>query len=107
MKSLKIIEIRNKIASHSTNYQDNDKNSNYFKLAQSSLSKSGKNISIVGKNDVDIESFDLPILLLDFTKKIEFYLDQIIEKELYSRSFRKDLFEWMEYRHIFIKNNFP
>ena len=106
LKSLKIIEIRNKIASHSTNYQDSDKNFSYFKLVQSSLSKSGKNISIVGKNYVDNESFDISELLLDFTKKIEFYLDKIIEKELYSRRFRKDLFEWMEYRHSFIKNNF-
>lgn len=69
------------------------------------MSKSGKNISIVGKNYVDNESFDISMLLLDFTTKIEFYLDKIIEKELYSRRFRKDLFEWMEYRHIFIKNN--
>ncbi len=105
LKSLKIIEIRHKIASHSTNYEDLNKRFSYFKVAQSTLSKSATNILIVGKNDDEMERFNLIPLLENFTERIEYYLEQVINKELYSRSFKKDLFEWMKYRHDFIKKN--
>lgn len=103
LKKIKIIEIRHKIASHTTNYEDNNRRFSYFKVAQSSLNKSATSILIVGKNDDEIEEFNLITLLNEFTEKIEFYLDAIVDKELYSRIFRKDLFEWMQYRHDFIK----
>jgi hypothetical protein len=105
LKSLTIIDLRNKIASHTTNYQYIDKQTfGYFRLIQSTLNKWGNRISIVGKERGDVQTFDLKGILNDFTIRIEQILEMIVDKELYSRKFRKDLFHWMELRHIYLKS---
>ena len=101
LKKLNAIELRNKIASHSTSYLDRNNNLDYYRTAQSSLSKNATNIIIVGKNEA--ERVDLNECLAEFTNTIEKYLEEIIEKELYSRSFKKDAFEWMKLRHDHLK----
>ena len=61
----------------------------------------GKNLLIVGKNDH--EKIDLIINMKQFTKEIESILEVIISKELYSRAFNSECFEWLKYRHDYIK----
>ncbi|WP_413533715.1 hypothetical protein [Empedobacter brevis] len=103
LKSLKLIEIRNKLASHTTNYNiPNSNEIDFYKLAQSTLSKWGGNILIVGKDHS--EEVDIIEILKDFTKEIEINLEEITKKELFSRKFKKDHFEWLEYRYNFIHN---
>jgi len=105
LKSLKLIEIRNKLASHTTNYNiPNSNEIDFYKLAQSTLSKWGGNILIVGKDNS--EEVDIIEILKDFTKEIEINLEEITKKELFSRKFKKDHFEWLEYRYNFIHNNY-
>ena len=103
LKSLKIIEIRNKIGSHTTNYSipNTERETNFFKIAQTSIHGMGKNLLIVGKNDH--EKIDLIINMKQFTKEIESILEVIISKELYSRAFNSECFEWLKYRHDYIK----
>ena len=106
MKSLKIIELRNKIASHTTNYHYGDnKTFGFFRLVQTSLSKWGDKLLIIGKERGENETFDITKILFDFTKELEIVLNSIVEKELYSRKFRQDLFEWMKQRHDFLKSS--
>ncbi|MFD2564321.1 hypothetical protein [Aquimarina rubra] len=102
LKKLNAIELRNKIASHSTRYLDRNKNFDYFRIAQSSLNKEATSIIIVGKNEA--ERINLNEYLDEFTNTIEQYLEQIVEKELYSRSFKKEGVEWMKLRHDYLKN---
>lgn len=104
LKSLKIIHIRNKIASHATSFKiPNTKNDvDFYKLAQSTIDKWGKSILIVGKDDS--EEIDLILNMKEFSREIEKILNEIIEKELYSRSFKNEHFEWLVFRHQYIKN---
>ncbi len=103
-KSLKLIEIRNKLASHTTNYNiPNSNEIDFYKLSQSTLSKWGGNILIVGKDNS--EEVDIIEILKEFTKEIEMNLEEITKKELFSRKFKKDHFEWLEFRYNFIHNN--
>lgn len=104
LNELKAIRLRNKIASHTTSYIDKDNNFNYFKVSQSSLSKDANRILIVRSNK-EANYINLLDLIIEFTKSIELYLEQIIEKELYSRSFKNEAFEWMKFRHDFIKKS--
>ena len=104
LKKLNAIELRNKIASHSTSYLDENKNFSYYKVAQSSLDKKADRILIVGKNENEANYINLYKYVTEFTKTIELYLEQIIDKELYSRTFKKEAFEWMKFRHDYIKN---
>ncbi|WP_417873748.1 hypothetical protein [Xanthomarina gelatinilytica] len=104
LKKLNAIELRNKIASHTTNYIDKNNNINYYKVAQSSLDKKASGILIVRKNE-EVDYINLTEYVSEFTNTIEFYLEQIVNKELYSRTFKKEAFEWMEFRHNFIKKN--
>ncbi|WP_262733370.1 hypothetical protein [Gaetbulibacter sp. NE] len=103
LKKLNAIELRNKIASHTTSYIDKNNNFHYYKVAQSSLDKEANRILIVRKNE-EAEHINLFDYISEFTKTMELYLEQIIDKELYSRTFKKEAFEWMKFRHDFIKN---
>lgn len=104
LKSSKIIELRNKIGSHTTNYSipNTKKETNFFKLSQSSISTLGDNLLIVGKDDY--EEIDLIPNMKLFSKEIENILEIIISKELYSRKFNSECFEWLKYRHDYIKS---
>lgn len=102
LKNLNAIELRNKIASHTTSYIDRNKKTHYYKVAQSSLDKKANRILIVRKNE-EADYINLFDYISEFTKTIELYLEQIIDKELYSRTFKKEAFEWMKFRHDFIK----
>jgi len=105
LKSLKLIEIRNKLASHTTNYNiPNSNEIDFYKLSQSTLSKWGGNILIVGKDNS--EEVDIIETLKEFTKEIEMNLEEITKKELFSRKFKKEHFEWLEFRYNFIHNNY-
>lgn len=104
LKKLNAIELRNKIASHSTSYLDKNNNFSYYKVAQSSLDKKADRILVVGKNKNEANYVNLFDSVIEFTKSIELYLEQIIDKELYSRKFKKEAFEWMKFRHDYIKN---
>lgn len=106
LKALNAIELRNKIASHSTNYLDKNHNFSYYKVSQSSLDKKAKGVLIVGKNESESDYVNLFEYVTEFTKTIEIYLEQITDKELYSRNFEKEAFDWMKYRHDFIKNHY-
>ncbi|MEP3210886.1 MAG: hypothetical protein ABJN95_16985 [Maribacter sp.] len=103
LKKLDAIDLRNKIASHTTNYRDENNYSSYFKVAQSSLDKKANRILVV-KRDEEANYINLLDYVIEFTKTIELYLDQIIDKELYSRTFKKESFVWMKSRHDYIKN---
>lgn len=105
LKLSKIIETRNKIVSHTTSYivPNSNKEIDFFKLAQSTLSKWGNGILIVGKESS--EEIDLIPIMQIFTKEIENILEEIIKKELFSRTFKKESFEWLEFRYNFIKRD--
>jgi len=104
LNSLKIIEIRNKIASHTTNYKiPNRKNEkDFFKVAQSTIDQWGNSLLIVSKDDSEV--IDLKPNIESFTTEIKKVLEEIIQKELYSRLFKKEHLEWMQERHQYIKN---
>lgn len=103
LSELDAIQLRNRIASHTTNYVDKNNNFSYFKVSQSSLNKNANRILIIGSNQ-GTEYINLNDFVINFTKTVELYLEQIVDKELYSRSFKKEAFEWMRFRHEFIKN---
>lgn len=103
LKKQNAIEFRNKIASHSTSYIDKHNNFSYYKVAQYSLDKNADRILVVGKNENEANYINLFEYVKDFTKTIELYLEQIIDKELYSRKFKKEAFDWMKLRHDYIK----
>jgi hypothetical protein len=105
LKSLKIIEFRNKVGSHTTKYNiPNTKEFDFYKLAQSTLSKWGKQLLIVGKDDS--EYFDLIYNMKIFTQEIENILEKIVSKEMFDRKFKKEHFEWLKYRYDYIQNNY-
>lgn len=56
------------------------------------------------RNGSRVEHVNLTQYILNFQTSAEYYLEQIIDKELYSRTFKKEAFEWMKFRHDFIKN---
>lgn len=62
----------------------------------------GKRLLIVGKNDS--EEIDLIENMKVFTKEIEKILEEIVAKELYTRKFKNEHFEWLEHRHKYIQN---
>lgn len=105
LNSLKIIEVRNKLASHTTNYKiPNTKNSkDFFKLAQSTIHQWGNSLLIVSKDDS--EYIDLKPILDQFSDEIISVLDMIIDKELYCRPFHPEHLEWMRDRHHYIRNH--
>lgn len=104
LKSAKIIELRNKIASHSTSYNvPNTKEVDFYKIVQSSINESGTSLRIIGKNES--EEIDLISNMKVFTIEIEKVLHETIKKEIYTRKFKKDHFEWLEFRYKYINEN--
>lgn len=93
LKSCKLIELRNKIGSHSTNYKHDDKKKDFFKVAQSEIDKWGSNMLIVGKDGhekVDlIENIDL------FSTQIEVILEEIVSDVIQNRKFKKEHKAWL------------
>lgn len=105
LKSFKIIEIRNKIASHSTNYimRNKEKNENdFFRLTQSSINKWGNKLHIVSSKSVS-EEINLIDIMKDFTHQIERILNEIVQKELDVRIFKREPLEWLLERFNFIQ----
>ena len=79
LKNLKIIELRNKLASHTTKYSlTNSKNENdFFRLAQSTICKRGNNLLVVGKDSS--ETIDINPMMEEFNVE-EDALRQLIEE---------------------------
>jgi hypothetical protein len=104
LKSSNIIQFRNKIGSHTTSYNIPNSNNeiDFYKLAQSSIDDWGKELLIVGKNSS--EEFNLIENMILFTKEVEKILEEIVFKELFSRRFKMEHFEWLEYRYNYIKD---
>ena len=102
LKTLKIIELRNKLASHTTNYAipNTKKESDFFRLAQSSISKRGHNLLIVGKNGS--ETVDINPMMEEFRNEIIKILDLIINIGIYKRSFKKEHFEYLDFRYKYL-----
>lgn len=102
LKTSKIIELRNKLGSHTTNYKvsSSEKETDFYRLAQSTINKWGNSLLIVGKNKS--EEINLIEIMREFTIKIEQILETIVNKELYNRSFKMDHFSWLEYRYKFV-----
>src|SRR5699024_2067811 len=93
-KKLKLIEIRNKLGSHTTNYKiPGSKEGDFFKLAQSTLSKRGNRIKILGK--YGSEEIDLTKILEEFSLEMENGLEKIVRKELFTRVFKEEHFKWL------------
>ncbi|MCG7280848.1 hypothetical protein MHJ94_05995 [Chryseobacterium taklimakanense] len=90
LKSLKIIELRNKLASHTTNYSipNMKKEIDFFRLAQSTISKKGNSLLIVGKEKS--ETVDINPMMEEFTRNILKILDQIVIIGIYNRPFKKE-----------------
>lgn len=104
LKETKIIELRNKIGSHTTSYNipASKNETDFFKLAQSSISKWGDNLLIVGKNSS--ENFNLIRDMKIFSLKTELILDEVTNKVLKTRRFRNEHYQWIKLRYDFIKN---
>lgn len=102
LKSLKIIELRNKLASHTTNYSipNAKKEIDFFRLAQSTISKRGNNLLIVGKNQS--ETVDINPMMEEFTIEIIMILDLITLIGIYKRPFKKEHFEYLDFRYNYL-----
>ncbi|WP_233898279.1 hypothetical protein [Tenacibaculum piscium] len=100
LKKVRLIELRNKIASHSTNYDDGTNERCFFRLVQASLSKSGKNIQIEGRNES--EDFNLLDCLASFTNEVEFFLDKIVVKQL-EKTYKKEAIDDLTLKYNYIK----
>ncbi|CAI8878867.1 hypothetical protein [Chryseobacterium sp. IT-36CA2] len=106
LKFTKIIELRNKLGSHTTSYlhAGSEEEPDFYRLAQTSIDKWGSNLGLVGRKK-DIEEVDLTANMKEFTNRVEDILDQIVSKELNSRTFKKEHFEWLKLRHDYVKEN--
>ena len=104
LNSLKIIDLRNKVGAHTTNYlADNDKIDAY-RLTRTTVTKWADELMIVSSHD-EIEEFDLIPLMKDFTKKIENILDDICDKGLKSLfPNSSELKDWMVFRLNYARN---
>ncbi len=115
LSELKAIQLRNKIASHSTFYEtkisliysnDNEIEKTKFdsyKVAQKSLDKFGEKLHIVGRIGGS-EKFNLKETILSFNLKIESYLDSIISKELERRDFSSEVSQLLKSQYDFVKH---
>lgn len=105
LKSLKIIEIRNKIGAHTTNYLNMVEEKEFYQLAQCTINKFGKKLLIVSCSS-NSEEIDLLVIMKQFTEKIESYLDIVCEKAL-SSLFKNNSEpkEWLLRRLNFVRNS--
>lgn len=84
LKNLKLIEVRNKLGSHTTNYiNTNNNETDFFKLVKTSLDKWGEDLVIVS-NKEKVEKINLLSIMKEFTFEIEKTLDIICEKSIHS-----------------------
>lgn len=93
LKSCKLIELRNKIGSHSTNYKHNDKEKDFFKVAQSEIDKWGSDMLIVGKDGH--EKIDLIENIDSFSTQIEVILEEIVSGVIQNHNFKEDHKAWL------------
>jgi len=104
-RNLGIIELRNKIASHTTNYIDdyNDsKNLDFFRLTQTTLTKWSKGLIIVSYKS-KFKEIDLIDLMNEFTEALEKELYKICEKSINSIFRRKSEHrDWLLFRLNYI-----
>lgn len=107
-RNLGIIELRNKIASHTTNYIDdyNDsKNLDFFRLTQTTLTKWSKELIIVSYKS-KFKEIDLINLMNEFTEALEKELHKICEKSINSIFRRKSEHrDWLLIRLNYITKN--
>ena len=105
LKSFKIIEVRNKIASHTTNYvmRNTKKNEiDFFRLTQTSINKWGNKLHIVSSKSVS-EEINLIDIMKEFTHQIERILNEIVQKELDARTFKRESLVWLLERINFVQ----
>lgn len=105
LKSFKIIEVRNKIASHTTNYKIRNIEKgeiDFFRLTQTSINKWGNKLHIVSSKSVS-EEINLIDIMKEFTHQIERILNEIVQKELETRKFKREPLEWLLERFNFIQ----
>lgn len=104
LKSAKIIELRNKLGSHTTSYLHSGigEEPDFYRVAYTSIDKWGSNLGLVGKKK-DIEEVDLIATMKSFTYQVQDILDKIVFKELNSRTFKKEHLEWLKTRYDYIK----
>jgi hypothetical protein len=99
LKTHKLIEIRNKLGSHITNYslQNESKEKDFFRLSQFHLSQDKKadNLFIVGKNSA--KEISITNLMLDFTEQIELILIELVKDAIFGkRKYKPEHLEWMK-----------
>ena len=85
-KNFDIIKLRNKIASHPTNYVDDFENKNdfdFYRITQTSLTKWCKNLSIVSHKNKH-EEVNLIALMNAFTNSLELELHMVCKKAINS-----------------------
>lgn len=96
-----IIELRNKIASHTTNYIDDyndNKNLDFFRLTQTTLTKWSKGLIIVSYKS-KFKEIDLINLMNEFTEALEKELNKICEESINSIFRRKSEHrDWLLFR---------
>ncbi|SRX75655.1 hypothetical protein [Aequorivita antarctica] len=87
LRELKIIEVRNKIGAHTSNYLieklNGKPNTESYRVAQSRISKWGDRLMIVSNRGIS-EEFHLMNLIKEFTNLIELNLDSICETKIKS-----------------------
>ena len=100
-KNLEIIKLRNKIASHTTNYVDDfkdKKNFDFYRITQTSLTKWSKNLSIVSYKDKHKE-INLVTLMSAFTSSLESELHNLCERKINSIFKQKsEIKSWLLFR---------
>lgn len=104
LKSAKIIELRNKLGSHTTSYihAGEGEEPDFYRLAMTSIDKWGSHLSLIGRKR-EIEEVNLIAIMGQFTKQVEAVLDKIVGKELDRRQFKKEHFEWLKLRYDYLQ----
>jgi hypothetical protein len=109
-KNLEISKLRNMVGSHTVNYTiDNSKKSNkentdFFRVAQSSINKWSKNLLVVSQK-TECYDFDLKKTVIDYIEisdKILIAICNKVQPKLFPK--RKDLNEWMMFRLEHVRN---
>jgi hypothetical protein len=109
-KDLDIYKLRNMVGSHTINYTiDNTKkankdNTDFFRVAQSSINKWSKNLLVVSQK-TECYDFNLKQSVIDYIQVSDKVLLDIcnkVEPKLFPK--RKDLNEWMMFRLEHVKN---
>lgn len=103
LKQDKLIQIRNKIASHTTSYLDIKNNQkSFYQILRTSMSKSGRSIEIF--NHSSRESFDLIEHMILLSNKYEKVIMRIIEERILTRNFKQEHNQWIKEQYDYVKN---